>query len=109
MPRPAALLLLASSALALPSCMLTKPLVCAVTGPVFVFSDFDGLGEFGSALPYGDPCGALAGLGALVFLTGPIAGLVNGAINDWYLITGQVDFAECGRNIENPFATIKDA
>jgi len=91
-------LLLASALLAAASmttsCTLTKPIVCAVTTPVYVLGNSDSCGC--------DPRGAACGL-AIVAAVGAAGGLITGIISDINVLTGEV--ADPLRNIHDPFAT----
>lgn len=106
MIRPVPLFAVAALA-CLPSCSLCKPLVSVVTGPVYVLQQPVDYGRFFDDLHH-CPEGALIGLGAFWFLSGPICGLVNGVLNDYYLLTGQIDFVEYQHNALDPFATALD-
>ena len=98
MPTKRLLVAAAMSVLALSStsCTLAKPLVCAVTMPIYVIGNSDGCSSVR------DPRGAACGF--LVFAAvGAACGLVTGIISDINWIAGEAD--DPARNIHDPFAT----
>ncbi len=76
------------------SCTLAKPLVCAVTMPIYVLGNSDCCGC--------DPRGAACGI-LVVAAVGAVGGLVTGVISDINWIAGEAD--DPTRNIHDPFAT----
>ena len=76
------------------SCTLVKPLVCAVTMPIYVLGNSDSCGC--------DPRGAACGI-LVVAAVGAVGGLVTGIISDINWIAGEAD--DPTRNIHDPFAT----
>lgn len=76
------------------SCTLAKPIVCAVTMPIYVLSHSDVCG----CRPEGAACAFL-----IVSAVGAAGGLVTGIISDINLLTG--DVADPIRNLHDPFAT----
>ena len=96
MPRPKLLLaaVLAGGAFSTSSCTLAKPLVCAVTTPVFVIANADTC--------CCDPRGAACAVVALAAV-GAVGGLVTGIISDINYLTGDVE--DPARNLHDPFAT----
>lgn len=89
---PAALV--AGMSFASTSCTLAKPVVCAVTTPIYVLANTDACGC--------DPRGALCGL-VVISAVGAVGGLVTGIVSDINCLTGEVD-NPC-RNLHDPFAT----
>ena len=89
-----AAMLLCGTASGATSCTIAKPVVCAVTTPIYV------LGNSGC---YGcDPRGALCGL--LVFSAiGAAGGFVTGVITDVQYLMGDVD--DPFRHLHEPFVT----
>ena len=80
-----------------PSCTLAKPVVCAVTAPIYAFGNS---GNFCGCRC--DGRGALCGL-AVISAIGAIGGLVTGIVSDFNYICGYAD--EPARNLHDPFAT----
>jgi len=76
------------------SCTLCKPVVCAVTTPIYVLGHSDACGC--------DPRGALCGL-VVISAVGAVGGLVTGIISDINCLTQEVP--EPTRNFHDPFAT----
>lgn len=76
------------------SCTLVKPLVCAVTMPVYMLGNSDACGC--------DPRAAACGLVVMAAI-GAACGLVTGIISDINWIMGEADNPV--RNIHDPFAT----
>lgn len=98
-PRPLRCLLpilLVGLALSSTSCTLAKPVVCAVTTPIYVLGNSSGNG-CGC-----DPRGALCGL-LVISAVGAAGGLVTGIISDINYLTGDVE--DPCRNLHDPFAT----
>jgi hypothetical protein len=96
-PRLLSVTFLATMALTSTSCTLTKPLVCAVTGPVVILGrSCDGLGCCG------DPRGIVCVV-VLLSAVGAAGGLVTGIISDIHWIAG--DASDPTRNLGDPFAT----
>ena len=81
-------------ALSSTSCTLAKPVVCAVTTPIYVLGNSDTCGC--------DPRGALCGL-LVISAVGAAGGLVTGIISDINYLTGDVE--DPCRNLHDPFAT----
>ena len=76
------------------SCTLAKPVVCAVTAPIYVLGNSTTCGC--------DARGALCGL-VVISAVGAVGGLVTGIISDINCLTREVD--EPYRNLHDPFAT----
>ena len=76
------------------SCTLAKPLVCAVTMPIYLIGNSDARG----CDARGAACGFL-----VVAAIGAAGGLVTGSISDINWIMGEADNPV--RNIHDPFAT----
>jgi hypothetical protein len=76
------------------SCTLVKPLVCAVTMPIYMLGNSDARGC--------DPRAAACGLVVMAAI-GAACGLVTGIISDINWIMGEADNPV--RNIHDPFAT----
>lgn len=76
------------------SCTLAKPVVCAVTTPIYVLGNSDACGC--------DARGAACAF-AVVAAVGAAGGLVTGIISDINVLTGEV--ADPLHNIHDPFAT----
>ncbi len=75
------------------ACTLGKPLVCAVSAPLYVLGH-GGAGAGGDGLA----CALLA-----ISATGAAAGLVTGVISDLNYLTDRT--SDPYRNLTNPFAT----
>ncbi|HEB52206.1 MAG TPA: hypothetical protein ENI87_03010 [bacterium] len=88
---------LAAAAFSSTSCTLAKPVVCAVTTPVYVLGNA-GVWSCGCDDGYVLACGA-----AVFSVVGIVGGFVTGIISDINVLTGRCH--DPIRNLHDPFAT----
>lgn len=98
LPRAAVLSLLFAGALGTGGCTLVKPVVGAVTGPIYVLAHTGGY--LGCGCDDGRAAAAFLVVGATI---GAVAGLVTGIASDVQALSGHAD--DPMQNWWDPFAT----
>ena len=98
LPRAAVLSLLFAGVLGTGGCTLVKPVVGAVTGPIYVLAHTSG--SFGCGCDDGRAAAAFLIAGAAI---GAAAGLVTGVISDVQALSGRA--VDPAQNRWDPFAT----
>ena len=83
-----------TAALSSTSCTIGKPVVCALTAPVYVLGQFDGCPGDGRAALCLACCSSIVGV---------FGGLITGIVSDISYLAGETD--DPFRNWHHPFAT----
>ncbi|MFO1077393.1 MAG: hypothetical protein U1E73_06665 [Planctomycetota bacterium] len=101
LPRTAALAFLLAGTLGTGGCTLVKPMVGAVTGPIYVLAHTSG--NFGCGCDDGRAVAAFLCVSSVI---GAVAGLVTGVVSDIQVLCGNASYP--AQNWWDPFATNTD-